>query len=150
MTPTLFDPARPFGGTEGHAQHATSRNRKGVDGGNQPRVLDALEAAGENGLTWYELAERLGMHHGQASGVLSTLHHAGRVKMLRLVRRSGTHKSAVYVLPQYVAGRATKARRSTVAHDVLMEAADLLADGRGDDALRAVMGYAARTRGATA
>lgn len=57
------------------------------------------------GLTWRELAEAMGWHHGQASGALSGLHRQGLVARLG----SGYKRShcSAYVLPEYVNGRDT-------------------------------------------
>lgn len=54
----------------------------------QRDVLHALARAGVCGLTWRELADELGLHHGQASGALSSLHRAGAVFALRVQRNN--------------------------------------------------------------
>lgn len=51
------------------------------------------------------MSSQTGWHHGQASGVLSVLHKAGRVVRLREVRG----RCKVYVLPQFADGRAVEA-----------------------------------------
>lgn len=56
------------------------------------------------GVTWKELAGWTGWHHGQASGVLSVLHKAGRIA--RLTERRD--RCFIYVLPEYVNGRDTQ------------------------------------------
>lgn len=75
----------------------------------QQITLDLLGDAGTKGLTWGELSDIRGYHHGQASGVLSNLHKAG--KIARLTERRG--RSFVYVLPEYVNGRDTQPQGRT-------------------------------------
>lgn len=57
-------------------------------------VLAELAAAGSKGLTWIELGQALGLHHGSASAVLSKLDRRG------LVERTTTYRQAcaAYVL----------------------------------------------------
>lgn len=61
---------------------------------------------GADGITWKELAEIEGWHHGQASGVLSVLHKDNRIA--RLTERR--NRCFVYVLPEHVNGRDTQAQ----------------------------------------
>ena len=67
-------------------------------------ILDLLTQAGERGVTWYEVSEITGHHHGTVSGNLSNMHREGQVT--RLSEKRG--RSKVYVLPQHRAGRATE------------------------------------------
>lgn len=103
-------PELPYAGTSGWSGSQASRERAeaadtdGTTKGRQKAALAALGARGNLGLTWKELADRLGLHHGQASGVLSGLHKAGRIARLATGRRQ---RSSVYVLPEYVEGRTT-------------------------------------------
>jgi hypothetical protein len=55
----------------------------------QKAILDLLLRAGERGATWHEVADELRLHHGQASGALSTLHKAGLVFALVGKPRNG-------------------------------------------------------------
>ena len=71
-----------------------------------PVTIDDLNDAETDGLTWKELADINGWHHGQASGVLSTLHKANLV--CRLTQRR--NRCAVYVLWSYQDGRDYAAR----------------------------------------
>ena len=93
--------------TEGHYPSGDAVGPEGHVFGhdlrNQPRALGQLALAGSHGLTWEQLARLTGWHHGTASGVLSTLHRAGKVE--RLVRKR--NRRSIYVLPWYVAGRET-------------------------------------------
>lgn len=119
-------PVLPYGGTtqprnSGYAAGAdTSRDRAltaDADGTTTRRQRSALAVLSDrwlhehgggyigldHGTTWKELATFYGWHHGQASGVLSVLHKAG--KIARLTERR--NRCAVYVLPEYVNGRET-------------------------------------------
>lgn len=108
--PILPYPDRRAGRSSGWSGSDTSRERAehddaaGVTSRRQRYVLDVLDRFGRQGLTWRELADLSGMHHGQASGVLSNLHAAGLVARLA-ERRDRSHP---YVLPDHVDGRATQ------------------------------------------
>jgi predicted nucleic acid-binding Zn ribbon protein len=54
-----------------------------------------------SGLTWKELSEITGLHHGTASGVLSVLHKSGRIARLKESRDG----CKVYVDVSCVKGR---------------------------------------------
>lgn len=108
-------PSTPYdGGTSsGHSGSETSAARSSTEDANgttrarQAQVLRLLEyptGAGGQGITVQELRAITGWHHGQASGTLSNLHHAGTIARLAETR----HKCKVYVLPEYVSGRATE------------------------------------------
>lgn len=71
----------------------------------QTAALAMLADEKEHGATWREVAAAIGAHHGSASGVLSNLHKAGRIARLSEKRK----RCKVYVLPDYVAGRAHEA-----------------------------------------
>ena len=111
------EPFLPYAGTSGWAGSETSRLRAvhddtdGTTKVRQRETLRVLHQAGTGGLTWKELAERKGLHHGQASGVLSVLHKEGKVARLTTKRNA----CAVYVLEDYVRGRAVAPHRSTQA-----------------------------------
>lgn len=49
-------------------------------------VLRLVEQSSHHGLTWREVADLTGLHHGQVSGALSTLHKEGMVVSLRATR----------------------------------------------------------------
>ena len=105
----------PYAGTSGYAAgsdtseaRARTDDEDGTTTRRQRAVLTLLGAAGERGLTWAELADLGGWHHGQASGALSGLHKSGLVAMLT-DRRQRSH---VYVLPVHVEGRDTVAHGS--------------------------------------
>jgi len=109
-SPDLFDPILPYAGTSGHSGTDTSERRARVedtDGtttARQSETLRRLAETGSHGMTWHDLADLAGWHHGQASGVLSVLHRAGLISRLSISR----NRCKVYVLPMFVDGRATE------------------------------------------
>jgi hypothetical protein len=68
-------------------------------------------------MTWVELAQELGLHHGSASGVLSNLHKVGLLARLQETR----NKCQVYVDPNYVLGRQTAPYRPNVSARLLVD-----------------------------
>ena len=74
----------PYNGTAGWSGTETSKNRAminlrtGKEYNNQQKALHLLKN-NPHGMTWKELSEQTGMHHGTASGVLSVLHKAGAI-----------------------------------------------------------------------
>ena len=79
----------PYNGTGGYVERPTSIARavQEVEDGTlskrQQAVLQLLDNAGKNGCIWQAVGQQLNLHHGQASGVLSNLHKAGEIFMLR-------------------------------------------------------------------
>jgi hypothetical protein len=135
LAPTL--PETPYAGTSGWSGSDTSRERAedadadGTTSDRQYKVLRALDMNAQLGLTWRDVADVFGWHHGQASGALSVLHKEGRIARLAEERRN---RCAVYVLPEYVNGRpvAAHGRKSPVtpAEFVALEAVEgALAEG---------------------
>lgn len=136
---TLFDqdqqPILPYGGTSGWSGTETSKTRatrQDSDGTTSKRQRDAtrvLSSRGSHGVTWNELGQSLGLHHGSASGVLSTLHKAGVIARLS-ENRNGCQ---VYVLPQFILGRPTAPYKPNVSArllaDILTEIENDLASG---------------------
>ena len=131
---TLFDvgeqhlPVLPYGGSSGWSgsdtseQRASNADANGTTGKNQEQTLKHLVLALHRGLTWKELSDLTGWHHGTASGALSVLHKVGRIA--RLTERR--NKCAVYVAPSFVHGRETQAHRPNVSARLLMEILDEL------------------------
>ena len=80
-----YVPYRPYKGTAGWSGTDTSKARaidnisSGREENNQARTLSYLKLSGVHGMTWKELAEGTGWHHGTASGVLSVLHKSGAI-----------------------------------------------------------------------
>jgi len=106
MNDELF-PELPYAGSSGWSGTDTSReraerqDRSGGTARMDREALWSLGVAAYAGLTWKELAEEHGWHHGQASGRLTTLHKAGRV--VRLLEKRD--RCRVYVDPRFQAGR---------------------------------------------
>lgn len=103
--------ALPYRGTTGASGSETSRTRAereaadGTAAQRQRRIVDLLEESGSLGMTWKEIADKTGQHHGQVSGALSSMHKEGVVAALKLDRRNGC---GVYVMPNHVVGRITR------------------------------------------
>jgi DNA-binding transcriptional ArsR family regulator len=127
--PTLFDdpplelPVLPYSGSSGWSGSDASRERaeradsSGETRRRQAETLQALEAARSTGLTWFELAAILDVHHGAASAALSVLHRDGLI--CRLDERR--ERSSVYVAPGYVDGRPTSAHKRNRSNRLLTE-----------------------------
>lgn len=89
-----------------------------------------LDYAGEYGCTWKDIADRMGTHHGTASGALSVMHKNKEIARLK-DKRNG---SSIYVLPEYIKGRETSPYRSSAAKRALFELIDQIeADLDRDD-----------------
>jgi hypothetical protein len=75
----------PYNGTAGWSGTDTSQQRaidnvySGRELNNQQQALHLLKHMGKLGLTWKELAQETGWHHGTASGILSVLHMSGAI-----------------------------------------------------------------------
>lgn len=67
-------------------------------------TLALVGGAGDRGFTVRELRETLQVHHGSASGALSTLHKNGDLARLSETRM----RNKVYVTPRHVNGRDTE------------------------------------------
>lgn len=115
----VFDdelPDLPYAGTSGYSgtdtseQRARTADNDGTTGKRQARTLGSLAQAGSLGLTWKELADLHGWHHGTASGSLSVLHRTERIA--RLTERRNRCK--VYVLPKHVDKRPTEPHRGNM------------------------------------
>ena len=141
--PTLFDdpdpylPVLPYGGSSGWSGSDTSRaradiaDRTGATESRQAITLGLLRRAGIDGLTWRDLSEQTGWHHGTASGALSVLHRDGQIARLS-ERRT---KCQIYVTRDNVLGRPTADYQPNVSARVLQEVLteieqDLIADRR--------------------
>jgi hypothetical protein len=81
-----------YGDTGGYVNRDTSIDRaveeasSGVLSARLNAIVRILSDSGVQGMTWKEVADRLGLHHGQASGALSNLHKNGQVVMLKSMR----------------------------------------------------------------
>ena len=89
MSALLNQPELPYNGTSGHSGTTTSKeralhaDRSGKTALRQAQALNLLSQREMRGLTWKELSEITGLHHGTASGVLSVLHKTGRIARLK-------------------------------------------------------------------
>jgi hypothetical protein len=107
-------PVTPYAGTSGWKGSEASRDRAvqddadGTTSKRQKETLVSLGAAGIRGLTWKDLSEITGWHHGQSSGCLSVLHLEGLVARLKERR----NRCSIYVLPAFVNGRETSERKT--------------------------------------
>lgn len=111
-----------FAGSETSEARAREADQSGATGHRQMQAMWALEAAGIKGLTWRELGDEIGLHHGSASGVLSVLHKAGQIDRLAEKR----NRCKVYVLPHNTGGRAIEKQGRTAASGLLKEAVEVL------------------------
>lgn len=136
---TLFNPdlpVLPYTGSSGWSGSDTSRERAeradsdGSTSKRQIETLDLLSQAAFGGMTWRDLSDSTGWHHGTASGALSVLHKSGVV--VRLTERR--NRCAVYVLPEFAINRETAAYRPNASRLMLENALDeidqLLSYGR--------------------
>jgi DNA-binding MarR family transcriptional regulator len=106
-------PLTPYAGTSGWSgstasrDRATTEDKDGTTSARQKETLRTIYATKDYGLTWKELSDLTGWHHGQASGVLSILHKEGLIE--RLTERRG--KCSVYVGVNSVSGRKISPRK---------------------------------------
>lgn len=115
----LTIPVTPYAGTSGWSGSETSRERAirndkdGTTKNNQSEAMRLVLASKTFGITWKELSEQTGWHHGTASGVLSVLHKAGHIE--RLTDRR--NRCAIYVGLVSINGRTTaKTKVKTCKH----------------------------------
>ena len=94
-----------YAGSETSRARAREADLSGVTAQRQRRTIIELSRSGGRGLTWKELADITGWHHGTTSGALSNLHKDGRIS--RLVEKR--NKCKVYVTNADVDGRDTEA-----------------------------------------
>ena len=93
----------PYNGTAGWSGTDTSKARaidnlkSGREKNHQILALTHLKLSGLSGVTWKELADSQGWHHGTASGILSVLHQSGAI--VRTIKRRNGCK--VYVHQDY-------------------------------------------------
>jgi len=100
-------PVLPYAGTSGWSGSEASRDRAleddlmGRTTKRQAETMLELLKAKEKGLTWSELGEIKGWHHGTASGVLSVLHKVDAIVRLKERR----NKCSIYVMRGFVNNR---------------------------------------------
>lgn len=101
LTPYNAGTSSGWSGSDTSRQRASAADSGGTTKDRQNRTLALVSAKGPFGITWHELAEITGWHHGTASGVLSVLHKEGQICRLKMKR----DKCKVYVMPFDVWGR---------------------------------------------
>jgi hypothetical protein len=87
----MTDNYNTYAGTSGYVNQPASITRATTEADNgtsteRARLILAHLRGDPYGMTWKELGEALGLHHGQISGALSNLHKSGHVFMLRQQR----------------------------------------------------------------
>lgn len=103
---SIDQPILPYAGTSGWSGSESSRDRakeQDSDGktlNRQNQTLDILRERSVFGVTWKELSDKTGWHHGSASGVLSVLHKEGLIVRLKQRR----NKCAIYMLAVFANG----------------------------------------------
>lgn len=106
-------PLTPYAGTSGWSGSETSRDRAesndrdGTTKNRQSETMRLVLASKTYGMTWKELSDATGWHHGTASGALSVLHKAGFIE--RLTDRR--NKCAIYVGLESINGRKTAVQK---------------------------------------
>lgn len=109
-------PELPYAGTSGWSGTDTSRSRavtadySGETLDRQQIVIRFLANAGSLGMTWKDLSDATGWHHGTASGALSVLHRGEKICRLSDKR----NRCKIYVLEEYVDGRITEPHRGSI------------------------------------
>ena len=93
----LFAPTPFVAESDTSHDRATREDRSGEATARRKTIIDLLQAAGPRGMTWAEVSEATGLHHGQASGALSTLHKHHAIIMVN-IKRNRCHP---YIHPQY-------------------------------------------------
>lgn len=69
---------------------AELEDRIGVTTERRRQILHIVDEANIRGVTWKEVSEITGLHHGQVSSVLTRLHETGDIFQLKVVR-NGCH-----------------------------------------------------------
>lgn len=114
-----------YGAEAGHATSEARAEREAANGTTafrQAAALGEVRQARAHGVTWKEVADARGWHHGQATSALSTLHRRGFIVRLEETRQG----CGVYVLPEYAGDRPTVAQgrrydAQTLARDVPLD-----------------------------
>lgn len=86
----LFDPAPFVAESDTSRARAQSEDANGITVRRRVYILTLIHDHGVAGMTWKELADETGLHHGQVSAVLSTLHKQGRLFQNK-TPRNGSH-----------------------------------------------------------
>lgn len=84
--PTFWTPTPYVAGSDTSRERAQQEDRDGTTSKRRGDILELLRTAGPAGLTWHDIANATGLHHGQVSGTLSTLHKDGTIACLTTKR----------------------------------------------------------------
>ena len=109
---TVRPAATPYPDGQGRAPGPTSAaravhdERSGKAATRQATVLNLAAGAGTFGVTWRDVRDHTGWHHGEATSALSHLHGAGKLARLD-GKGQQRHGCSAYVLPDLAAGRPT-------------------------------------------
>lgn len=83
-------PAPYVGASDTSRARAVREDLTGTTTKRRRQIADLVRDGGLLGMTWAELAQRTGLHHGQVSGALSKLHEMGFI-FQRRDTRNGCH-----------------------------------------------------------
>jgi len=97
-----------WSGTETSKQRAITADKNGTTRSRQRKAMFLLAEAGEAGLTWKELGDLTGWHHGTVSGLLSVLNRENYIVRLKATR----NKCAIYVHPNFISSREISQRKT--------------------------------------
>lgn len=86
----LFDPAPFVAESDTSRARAQAEDAEGITVKRRVYLLTLIHDHGVAGMTWKELSQETGLHHGQVSAVLSTLHKQGRLFQNK-TPRDGSH-----------------------------------------------------------
>ena len=78
------------GASDTSRARAINEDLRGVTTKRRRQIADLVREGGLLGMTWAELADATGLHHGQVSGALSKLHEMGFI-FQRRDNRNGSH-----------------------------------------------------------
>ena len=78
------------GASDTSRARAINEDLAGTTTKRRKQISDIVRAEFTQGMTWAELADATGLHHGQVSGALSKLHEMGRL-FQRRDTRNGCH-----------------------------------------------------------
>jgi len=90
-------PAPYVGASDTSRARANHEDLTGTTSRRRRQILELVADSGLDGMTWAELADATGLHHGQVSGALSKLHEMAHVFQLKATR-NGCHP---YVYTDY-------------------------------------------------
>jgi hypothetical protein len=99
-----FEQETPYNGSSGWSGSDSSRQRAfdadstGLTGKRQKEALSLVYQSRVAGMTWKQLADKTGWHHGTASGTLSVLHKTGHLARLAQKR----NRCKVYIHPTFL------------------------------------------------